>query len=89
MNMKLRPGKAHVALVLAIREMRDLCTFPHSAQGLSSAQGYVEAPDNEDTYDNYGGLAPESRVVRRAVTRGGLIKPGWPNERRCPPGPSA
>jgi hypothetical protein len=33
MNMKLRPGKAHVALVLAIREVRDLRTFPHSAQG--------------------------------------------------------
>lgn len=57
MNMKLRPGKAHVALVLAIREVRDLCTFPHSAQGPSSAQGYVEGPD-EDTYGNYDRTRP-------------------------------
>ncbi len=31
--------------------------------------------------------APEPRVDRRAVTRDGLIKPGWPGERHCPFGP--
>jgi hypothetical protein len=61
MNMKLRPGKAHVALVLATREVRDLCTFPHSAQG------WVEGPD-EDTYDNYDRTRP--RITGNPPSRG-------------------
>ena len=60
---------------------------PRSARSVhfpSFCSGLSRGPD-EDISDNYDRTRPESRVGRRTVTRGSLIEPGRPDERRCPP----